>query len=476
MRCHQARQKIAAAGGRLAEFGHDRDLLEHVRGCRECAQFAQAERLLRRDLTTAAEDDNADVIGWNALRTRVDARVGDAAHRPVKERHLMSDLIQNLKRRPKWGWALATTVAVLLFLTLVPFKISDTVGYQVAIAGVDPAFALDSDRVDQLLNKLGMNHAAFNVSDCDHTCHMTISDLKNQEEVYKIRTAFDHLGHCKIENIEVVEGEGSHSIIKIMADRMFYDSKGNTFTMSTDEGDSLCQVVVEVIGELNEETGGEFSVWVAQGCDGDSTVDVQTFVIDGEGDVDLDEILAMHGIPGQTSTIDMETGENGDMILTTTDADGVEHTINLSDEDAAEQLAALGMDVQILEEGEEGALKMFVSKEQVIEIEDDGDGSAKTYGDALPEGFRLEQNYPNPFNPTTTIEFALPQAGPVSVEIYNINGQKVRTLIDGPMTAGVHTVEWDATDEAGSRVASGVYFYRLTTDEFTQSKKMTLLK
>jgi PKD repeat protein len=89
----------------------------------------------------------------------------------------------------------------------------------------------------------------------------------------------------------------------------------------------------------------------------------------------------------------------------------------------------------------------------------------------LPSDYALSQNYPNPFNPTTEIEFALPQASNVSLSIYNVVGQRVDVLVDGYMEAGVHHVTWEADG-----FATGMYFYRLTTNTFTQTKKMLLVK
>ncbi len=91
--------------------------------------------------------------------------------------------------------------------------------------------------------------------------------------------------------------------------------------------------------------------------------------------------------------------------------------------------------------------------------------------EALPLSFTLLQNYPNPFNPTTEISFSLPVASDVTISVYNMLGQTVAVAADEHMTAGHHTVTWD-----GSNVASGVYFYRLSTSEFTDTKKMMLLK
>lgn len=89
----------------------------------------------------------------------------------------------------------------------------------------------------------------------------------------------------------------------------------------------------------------------------------------------------------------------------------------------------------------------------------------------LASGFQLMQNYPNPFNPSTSISFSLPEASQVNIEVFSITGQKVGTVTNEMFTAGQHTLSWYA---AG--LASGTYIYRLTADNFTQSRKMTLVK
>ena len=90
--------------------------------------------------------------------------------------------------------------------------------------------------------------------------------------------------------------------------------------------------------------------------------------------------------------------------------------------------------------------------------------------------FVLEQNYPNPFNPSTQILFALPQAGKVSLIIYNLLGQKIMTLVDGTVAAGMHAVKWNGRDARGLQLPSGVYFYSLKMSNFTATKRMILMK
>ncbi|HWR83234.1 MAG TPA: FlgD immunoglobulin-like domain containing protein [Candidatus Deferrimicrobium sp.] len=85
-------------------------------------------------------------------------------------------------------------------------------------------------------------------------------------------------------------------------------------------------------------------------------------------------------------------------------------------------------------------------------------------------------NYPNPFNPSTTISFELPVAGHVRLTIYNSLGQQVRTLVNEKMGAGGHLIEWDGTDDLGSRLASGAYFYRLEAGDVVERKTMLMIK
>ncbi len=93
-----------------------------------------------------------------------------------------------------------------------------------------------------------------------------------------------------------------------------------------------------------------------------------------------------------------------------------------------------------------------------------------------PEAFALANNYPNPFNPETTIKYALPDPVDVRLEIYNMLGQQVRTLVAEPQNAGRYTVKWDATNESGHSLSTGIYFYRLVAGEFHKVEKMLLLK
>jgi len=93
-----------------------------------------------------------------------------------------------------------------------------------------------------------------------------------------------------------------------------------------------------------------------------------------------------------------------------------------------------------------------------------------------PVEFSISQNYPNPFNPTTKLQFQIPTAGKVKLNIYDINGRLVKEVFSGEKEAGLHTLDWNAKDLNGKQVASGVYFYSVQFNNTLLTKKMIYLK
>jgi len=106
----------------------------------------------------------------------------------------------------------------------------------------------------------------------------------------------------------------------------------------------------------------------------------------------------------------------------------------------------------------------------VTDVEDD------EHGDILPYRFELSQNYPNPFNPVTTIEYSLPRRSNVRIDIFNLLGQNVRTLVNREQSAGDYSITWDGRSASGESVSTGVYFYRFQAGDHVETKKMLLLK
>lgn len=135
-------------------------------------------------------------------------------------------------------------------------------------------------------------------------------------------------------------------------------------------------------------------------------------------------------------------------------------------------------------EGGDYVIRLVVSEicipvdtcEFTVYVEEATDVGDRTDNPNSPKSFALLQNQPNPFNPETQIIYYLPRSCQVKFNIYNILGQKIRTLFDGYQSTGMQTLLWDGRDDDGVELSSGIYFYRLEADDFHQMKKMTLLK
>ncbi len=132
--------------------------------------------------------------------------------------------------------------------------------------------------------------------------------------------------------------------------------------------------------------------------------------------------------------------------------------------------ASRGRGIFVWADARANGLNIYASQELYSPTATDDNGFS------LPNSYSLKQNFPNPFNPATTISFSLPEATTVSLEIFNVLGQKIKTLINSDYPAGQHETVWDGTDETGSKVASGIYLYRLKTDQFSHAKSMVLMK
>jgi hypothetical protein len=109
---------------------------------------------------------------------------------------------------------------------------------------------------------------------------------------------------------------------------------------------------------------------------------------------------------------------------------------------------------------------VFVNRYEFLSTESEG----------IPTEFALHENYPNPFNPTTTLRFDLPEVSDITLTIYNMLGQKVRTFNYQNTSAGYHSVKWNATNDYGDPVGAGVYLYQLRANQYVKTRKMVLLK
>lgn len=261
----------------------------------------------------------------------------------------------------------------------------------------------------------------------------------------------------------IQDGTGSWNGIKI------YDRSGS---LSFNRGDEVvaCGEVAENYGET------EIALHFSEGCvlaakSGRATepdrVSIATNVLQTKSTAEQYESVLIEVEDATVADPDIGYGEW--MITTGTAAD----TCRVNDDAYYSYEPVLNDNVYVV------GTVAFAYGNYKIEPRGDRDIAVNPVGidDNLPASkFALAQNAPNPFRPTTAIAFNLPETAHVSLEIYNVAGRKIATLVDDDMPAGHHTVRWDGKTDAGSRVASGVYFYRLESGERSASKKMVLMK
>lgn len=498
MHCSQARRKLAAISAQPA----DPELLEHLQHCAKCARLAEAARLLDKALATAKEDP-LDLPSLAMLQAGVERRLRTGTT-PAREYRFMSAIKQQFKKRPHLGLGLGIAAVALILLTLIPFTVEKTIGYEVAFAGVDERLALDENRFTEFLTQLGIEHANYDVSDCDKVCNVKITELQSEADAQILVAAFRKMQNVMVldgveacqenvrcsaiewvgnsvmfgSNVSLTDEELDNILIERIGDSTAYsifvskdgsfDAGGNFIFMDENSphdvsfmgGDSITQLEITC---LPDSMGLQcvVSSW------GDSSGQVACYLFGGE--------FEMHDAQDMTSQLEQVLAEVG---LTLADIHSA-----LSEE-MRRKLAEAGITYQIIEtpDGDQKTEFWVTQQESAGEQHGDSDTEAeaeplaKEGGIILPEGFTLEQNYPNPFNPTTTIEYEIATPEHVTLDIINVTGQVVRHLVDDYQGAGVHTVQWNATDDGGARVASGIYFYRISAGEFSQTKRMMLVK
>ena len=190
---------------------------------------------------------------------------------------------------------------------------------------------------------------------------------------------------------------------------------------------------------------------------------ISLVVTDLDNDTDMDLFLPIHGRDSIAVVIN-----DGGTLLSAVKFDGGTSACSFNyandfDGDDYNDIAIANYDENSV------AVLMNTGSGGTTDVKNDAPGS-------LPDRFQLNQNHPNPFNPVTTIDYNLPRRSNVRIDIFNLLGQRIRTVVNREEPAGSYSVTWDGKDSAGKAVATGIYFYRLKAEDFVETKKMLLLK
>ena len=273
-----------------------------------------------------------------------------------------------------------------------------------------------------------------------------------------------------------------------------------TFTYDDPEGTTLTFEVLEtdpgdIVFTDNGDGTGFFVGTPPSGEAGTDTLLVVTTDECGVADTTGVEIIVAEDAEPVFDAVDplsLQQGEVLTVVVTATDPESAAITMTFDSTDLAQDgsqftftdsgngVAVLEWTTQLITPVETYSISFYASdgcsEVELIVVADLITGVAPDNGAELPDQFYLTQNFPNPFNPVTQIEFGIPEKSHVTLAVYNVLGQRIRTLVDETLPANNYTAEWDGNSENGVRVASGIYFYKLETSLYTETKKMILLK
>jgi len=465
MRCHEARRRIDEIGLTDVSDADYEELLSHLQHCPGCARQAQASQELQEAMVRLKAHDTDGGLSWSQTIARVESGASLADSHQTVERPVMAIFKNQLTKRPKLSFGVCAAVAILLAVTLIPFKYNKDVGFEVAVAGVDKSVALNSEGISEMMAKLGLEDAVVDVTGCDVTCNLKITELKSPEDAKLVAAAFEEVGKNSFHvNIRLVSEEASGNLLQKMRQQELTTVMENLYN----HGEDVHSILIERLGEGFENK----LVFYVDSSDNFATIDIAP--------ADSSEVFQK-----QLQWTQENSSEAAHGMMFVEEIGAGQFSLNGSgdlfdengelNEEMVQRLKDEGYRVEVTENAD-GTRTVNLYRPDNDAGEEAGDAAKSSDKDALPEGFALSQNYPNPFNPTTRIDYSLPSAQHVTLEIYNVQGQKVRTLVNETVGAGDHSVEWDATTDAGVQVASGVYLYRLTAGDHSESKKMSFVK
>ncbi len=229
MNCRDARLRMTGSRRDGTPIEQDHELQKHLKVCPACAREAKIDSKLRLMLETAAKGDEQQIPSQLEMKRLVSARLSSPA---TAKRHQMVEAFQRLRflmwRHPARGIALGLTAVLLAFVSLVPFKYTHTLGYDLSLGGVCQEYAENDEEICSMLSRLGLHDAGVDVLGCDSTCSLQIIDLNNREEARLVVAAFESLCPDRItSNVVPVVSRGSSSLLDRANQRLFVGEQGS---------------------------------------------------------------------------------------------------------------------------------------------------------------------------------------------------------------------------------------------------------
>ena len=454
MRCKQAQARINAARLGVDDEAFDSAVCEHIAGCPRCSELERSRELITNDLEIMIADMEQDSLGFDEFRQGV---LG-GAESPVKAIRRSSAGLWNVSDRLRPFAISVASVALTVLVIVLASSDRDRGGsYQITVAGVDQSL-LTSGTLERLFAAVGLPDINIENMGCDPLCAIRITGLRDIEDTRLAVAAIEAVPDAEIQSVDGFVDKNTGMKVSKTTSTMEMTNSKNRWTLELDIDSGYYQRVSFALDSLKRDT--TFSVMLRpRREEGNPPIPEEKYTVHPDGSYST----TIHALPRarlgwteDTWTFDSTGLPIGHFMV---DTMGVRHNIDIRNWAVAEkQLEKVGVYYMITydDDGTPYHTGTNVNPETL-----------PGYGPHLAPGMSLDENKPNPFDTVTNITFTLPKRAPVLLKIYNgANSQLVRTLIDSTLSAGEHTVTWNARSDDGKRVYSWWFLCKLQVGEY----------
>jgi anti-sigma factor RsiW len=437
MDCGEAKKKLIKLTDGLLDANEKDSLDKHLKECPSCARLALAQQLLTQDFEQIRGVSPLHPITINQIREEIATREKNLKNTNLGVR-IMRQVSEAVYTRPRLSLAAAALFILLLASVLVPVRTDHSVGYEVAFAAPTSGLMLNQENAEKMLAALNIDDAGIKVSDADSEVEYKIAPLKDSTQVRRLMAVLDSLGGRRVRTTVAQTESRDRTIWQLLLNDNRLETESSPGAVRNEEKGGTTTL------NLNRIFKGDFLLWMPLGeQSGDS---LRGLLLDRQGDRTNIQIV---GEKGGMAPDDCGWHQYlNNSVMHTQTPDGKEETFNLYEIEDVRKLEKMGYN--------------FVTMKW------DTPGQIPIPG----MGPKLNQIKPNPFKDVAVIEFMIPQAYEVKVQILDQQGHIVRTLLSCMPLAGIKQVSWAGQDADGNPVKPGTYLCRFTAGDYVETKEI----
>ncbi len=439
MGCREAKKKLIKLADGLLAADEENALREHLKECPNCARLALAEQLLTDDIEQIRGVDLPHPITINQIREEIATRERNLKNTNLGVR-IMRQVSDTVHTRPRLSLAAAALFILLIASILLPVTTEHSVGYEVAFAAPVSGLMLNQENAKKMLAALDIDNARIEVNEADSEVEYRIAPLKDSTQVRRLMAVLDSLGGWRVRSTVAQTKSRDRTIWQLLLNDTRLGTESSPGAVSLGEEGSTTTV------NLHRIFKGDFLLWMPVGDQsGDS---LRGLLLDRQGDRTNIQIV---GEKGGMAPDDCGWHQYlNNSVMHTQTPDGEQATFYLYRIEDVRKLEKMGYNFVTMK---------FDTPRQI----------------PIPGmGPKLNEIHPNPFKDVAIIEFMIPQAYEVKVQILDEQGREVRTLLDCMPLAGIREVSWDGRDAYRNPVKPGTYLCRFTAGDYSETQEIKL--